>query len=138
MAEPSTCVEPPAHRPLAPEPSTAAVAIDYDGRAFRPVGNDPAGESGRRATYHQNGTLLHGEFAGGDCVAGRLLGNTCPDGTLLFCYMALTTDGVLVSGLCRSVPTLLEDGRVHLTETWQRYLPEPDSGQSELMEVLPA
>ncbi|MCA1218412.1 hypothetical protein [Streptomyces sp. 8L] len=108
--------------------------IDYDGKRFRPLGADE-GESGRTAVYHQSGDLLWGEFSGGDARRGTLTGVCGPDGALDFAYCVVLTDGAVVSGACRSTPELLGDGRVRLTEHWQRFGENADSGQGLLEEI---
>jgi hypothetical protein len=108
--------------------------IDYDGRRFRPSGEGPAGADARRAVYRQDGDLLWGDFAGGDARRGALAGTCAPDGTLEFAYCMVLDTGELVCGRCSSTPTVLDDGRVRLRETWQRYGPNADRGVSWLEE----
>ncbi|MBT2396908.1 hypothetical protein J7E89_13165 [Streptomyces sp. ISL-100] len=110
--------------------------IDYDGRRFGPLSDD-RGEAARVAVYQQRGDLLWGRFAGGDARRGTLVGSVEPDGCLSFVYGVVLTDGRIVSGRCTSVPTLLDDGRVRLTETWERYGEHAASGTSYLEELLP-
>jgi hypothetical protein len=108
--------------------------VSYDGRTFRPHGE---GAYVPRARYHQDGDLVWGEFAGGHVRCGSLAGTCSPDGTLDFAYCMVYDTGEIVSGRCRSTPQLLDDGRIRLTEEWQRYAP-PDRGVSYLEEVAPS
>ncbi|MQY35018.1 hypothetical protein SRB17_29900 [Streptomyces sp. RB17] len=110
------------------------MAIDYDGRRFRPVGTDEH-EAARQAVYHQRDDLLWGEFSGGDARRGTLTGTVAEDGGLDFVYGVVLTDGRVVAGSCRSVPEVLDDGRIRLTETWQRYGKHAASGVSYLEEL---
>lgn len=107
--------------------------IDYDGRRLSPV----TGRPGPRpvAHYHQSGDLVWGEFTGGEVRRGTLAGSCDPDGVLVFGYCMLLDGGELVVGDCRSVPQLLPDGRVRLTEYWQRYGAAADTGVSILEEI---
>ncbi|MFI5631026.1 hypothetical protein ACIA8E_16945 [Streptomyces sp. NPDC051664] len=108
--------------------------IDYDGRHFSPVTED-RGESARVAVYRQSGDLLWGQFSGGDTRRGTLTGLCDADGSLRFAYSVVLGDGAVVSGRCRSVPTVLADGRVRLTETWERYGDHAAEGVSILEEL---
>lgn len=96
--------------------------IDYDGRRFRPAGNDryPNGVDGATGLYHQDGDLVWAEFAGADIRAGRLVGRRRPDGRIDAAYCWVTTGGETVAGSCVSTPTVLADGRLRLTERWRR------------------
>lgn len=109
--------------------------IDFDGRRFRAVGH---GDEAPVALYRQDGDLLWADFAGGHVRRGSLSGRRLPDDTLTFTYtMVLTTDEV-IAGRCTSVPTVGDDGRITLHETWERYGPHADAGVSELEEVAHA
>lgn len=108
--------------------------IDYDGRRFRPVGAGE-GENGRVAVYHQNGDLLWGEFSGGDARRGTLTGVCAANGDIEFAYCVVLADGAVVSGHCRSVPEVLDDGRIRLAETWERFGPHAASGTGRLEEI---
>lgn len=111
--------------------------IDYDGRRFSPV-TDDRGESARVAVYRQSGDLLWGHFSGGDARRGTLAGVCEADGSLRFAYSVVLSDGAVVSGRCRSVPTVLADGRVRLTEEWERYGAHAAEGISVLEELADA
>jgi hypothetical protein len=105
----------------------------YDGRAFRPGGEDMAG--GTQARYHQDADLVWGEFAGGHVRRGSLAGTCAPDGVLCFAYSMVLDSGEIISGYCRSTPQLLDDGRIRLSEEWERYTPTRETGVSYLDEI---
>ena len=109
--------------------------IDYDGRRFSPVTDPP--EDTPVAHYHQSGDLLWGEFSGADVRRGTLVGTCDPQGVLDFAYCMVNAGGEVLTGLCRSVPEVLADGRIRLTEHWERFGPGASSGVSAL-EELPA
>jgi hypothetical protein len=44
-------------------------------------------------------------------------------------------DGELIVGRCHSFPSLLDDGRIRLTERWERYGPRAAAGVSHLEEI---
>jgi hypothetical protein len=108
------------------------MVIDYDGRRFHPAED---GETDRLAVYRQDGDLVWGEFTGGHARRGSLAGTCTPDGRLDFAYCMVLETGEVISGRCRSVPSVLDDGRIQLDETWQRFGDHPGTGVSRLYEV---
>lgn len=109
--------------------------IDYDGRRFRAVGHGPV-ESASSAVYRHSGDLLWAEMSGGTTRRGALTGVCRPDGILEFTYSMVLTSGEVVAGRCVSTPELLDDGRIRLHETWERYGEHAASGVSEIEEVV--
>jgi hypothetical protein len=108
--------------------------INYDGRRFRPVA--PGSDEERRvAVYRQDGDLVWGEFSGGSARRGALAGSCRSDGTLEFAYCMVLASGEVISGRCVSTPLVLDDGRIRLEETWERYGRHADSGVSSLEEI---
>ena len=110
--------------------------IDYDGRRFSPVAETAQGVP--VAHYHQTGDLVWGEFVGGDVRRGSIVGTADDDGEISFAYCMLLDSGETVTGQCRSVPEILDDGRIRLAETWERQGPETSRGVSVLEELRPA
>ncbi|MDL4774181.1 MULTISPECIES: hypothetical protein [Thermomonosporaceae] len=106
--------------------------IGYDGRRFRPVEHDA---HDRVAHYHQDGDLLWGEFGGGRARRGSLTGRCSPDGRLEFAYCMVLDDGEVISGFCRSVPTVRPDGGIDLREEWERFGRHSARGVSRLTEI---
>jgi hypothetical protein len=107
--------------------------IDYDGRRFRAAGH---GSESAVATYRQSGDLLWAEFSGGTTRRGAVCGRCAPDGILEFAYTMVLTDGEIIAGRCRSTPEVMDDGRIRLHETWERYGPHAATGVSTLEEVV--
>jgi len=87
----------------------------YDGRIFAPAEGGPA-----RGHYRQAGDVVWADFSGGEITAGRLVGRADSDGVIAAAYCLLMETGQAVAGRCASTPTLLTDGRIRLTEHWQR------------------
>lgn len=108
--------------------------IDYDGRRFRPVTDQPS-EDGTVAVYRQSGDLLWAEFSGGHTRRGSLCGLCAEDGTLEFAYTMVRTTGEVISGRCVSTPEILADGRIRLHEQWERFGPHAATGVSQIEEV---
>lgn len=111
--------------------------FNYDGRRFRPVPDGPQADAAGVpvATYHQDGDTVWAEFIGGGVRKGSLAGTADQDGALHFGYCMVLADGELIVGHCDSVPSLLADGRIMLTERWQRYGSGAAAGSSLLEEL---
>jgi hypothetical protein len=107
--------------------------INYDGRRFSP---SPAAPGRPVANYHQHEDLIWAEFSGGEVRRGSLAGTSAADGALRFGYCMVLTTGEPITGICHSVPEVLADGRIRLTEHWERFGNAADSGIS-ILEELP-
>lgn len=107
--------------------------IDYDGRRFSPV----TGKAGPAtvAHYHQQRDLIWAEFSGGEVRRGAIAGTSAADGVLRFAYCMVLCSGEAVTGVCRSIPEVLTDGRIRLTEHWERFGSGASSGISTLEEL---
>ena len=109
--------------------------INYDARRFSPV---PAGPGHTVvADYHERQDLVWAEFSGGEVRRGSLAGTSDADGVLQFAYCMVLTSGESITGICRSIPQLLSDGRIRLTEHWERFGAGASSGISFLEELPP-
>jgi hypothetical protein len=97
-------------RPLTERPN-------YDGVSFSGVQPGPEHAVGH---YHQDGDLVTVEVEGGTVRTGRLVGTVDQQGVLQAAYCFVLTDGDVIAGRCESTPSLLPDGRLLLTEQWQR------------------
>lgn len=106
--------------------------IDYHGRRFRSRGKGPGAAV---TTYRQDGDLIWAELSGSGVRRGALTGRCAPDGSLEFAYTMVREDGRVIAGRCRSTPEVLEDGRVVLHETWERFAPYASTGVGELEEL---
>jgi hypothetical protein len=116
--------------------STIAAGQDvasYDGLRFGPLDPVPGSVVGN---YHQQADLVWADFAGGAVRTGRLVGVRDRAGVIEAAYCQVMLDGEVVAGRCLSTPTVLEDGRVRLTEQWHRA--DGSSGVSYIQELSPA
>ena len=112
--------------------------INYHQRQFRSVRNSAAGQvnSDTLFYYVQEGHQLRASYQGGDIVFGQMLGIVHDDSSLDFVYHHIDRDGILKSGHCHSIPTLLPDGRIRLYETWQWNQGGEGSGESVVEETI--
>lgn len=106
--------------------------IGYHGRVFEPVGYAGAGTP-PQGRYSQYDDLVWAEFSGPGLRAGRLVGRRGAGGVIDAAYCQVMADGEVVAGRCTSTPTVLADGRVRLTERWERH--DGTRGVSQIEEV---
>lgn len=93
-------------------------APSLDGRRFTAVMND--GGDVDAATvfhYHEDGSEIWADYAGGQVVRGFLVGTRRGD-ELGFRYVHLDAAGHTATGRCSSHLAVLPDGRLRLSETW--------------------
>ncbi|MGX1264405.1 hypothetical protein RKD55_002209 [Rossellomorea marisflavi] len=111
--------------------------INYHNRIFTAVENSENGEVSDQTTfkYQQEGDLLTGSYEGGDIKKGFLIGLVHDNGCLHFRYNHVNVDGAIRGGVCRSTPTLLDDGRLELKEEWEWLDETKSKGHSVIREI---
>jgi hypothetical protein len=111
--------------------------INYDGKVFASVQNSETGEVNAETVfkYHQSDNLVWAEYNGGEIVFGSLIATADADGILDMRYQHLNQQGKLMTGVCRSTPEILPDGRIRLFEKWQWTCGDFSKGESVIEEV---
>ena len=111
--------------------------INYNGKTFRPVTNSENGETTADTIFHyrQEGAVLTATYTGGKIISGQLIGLVDESGKIDMRYHQVNDDGVLMTGICQSIPELLPDGKIRLHEQWRWTSGDASSGQSVLEEV---
>jgi hypothetical protein len=111
--------------------------IDYNGRRFRPATNTDNGETSADTVFHyrQSGNVLSSEYSGGRIRLGHLLGVVDAAGGIDMRYHHINEHGELMTGICRSTPELLSDGRIRLHEEWKWTSGDCSAGRSILDEL---
>ena len=113
------------------------MSISYDNRRFRSIANSETGDVGSETIfhYHQDDDVVWAEYWGGEIVRGTLIAKVRPDDSLDMRYQHVNRKGDLMTGICRSIPELLPDGRIRLHETWQWTCGDHSSGESVIEEA---
>jgi hypothetical protein len=111
--------------------------MQYDKKIFSSVSNTDNGEVSAATTfwYHQEGDIVWAEYRGGSVVKGFLIAKVLTDGVLDMVYQHLNTDGEFRTGVCRSTPEILPDGRIRLHERWQWTNGDGSEGASVIEET---
>jgi len=113
------------------------MTINYDNKKFRVLRNSENGETSSETIflYKQNGDILTATYSGGSIATGHLIGRVEEEGKINMRYHHLNTSGELLTGICRSSPEILADGRLRLHETWQWTSGDGSKGKSTLEEI---
>jgi hypothetical protein len=118
-----------------PAPTFSQAEIDYDRRRFVTVALAGAGDAqpGTHFEYRQQGPRVWGSYVGDAVSNGSFEAQATTDGVLDMRYQHTDARGALKQGVCTTLPSLRDDGRLRLFESW-RWLGSPVSGESELDE----
>jgi hypothetical protein len=111
--------------------------MNYEGKKFRPFYNTENGETSSETIflYKQNGSILTCDYAGGKIVRGHLIGIVNDSGEIDMRYHQVNTSEELMTGICKSVPEILENGKIRLHESWQWTSGDCSKGESILEEI---
>ena len=111
--------------------------INYHNRRFRPIQNTENGETSSETIFHyeQEGNIVTSEYNGGQIVKGSLIAVVSENGELDMRYQQVNTKGELMTGICKSTPEILPDGRIRLYEKWKWTSGDFSEGESILEEI---
>lgn len=111
--------------------------IDYNGKLFRPIESAENSETSNQTVfvYKQDGNMLTAEYAGGKIKKGHLIGIVDENGKIDMRYHQVNVDGEIMTGLCFSIPEILDNGKIRLHEKWQWTSGDLSHGESILEEV---
>ena len=111
--------------------------VNYNNKKFKPIKSSENGETSEETIfeYKQDGNILTSEYQGGQIVKGHLIGLVDEEGNIEVRYHQINIKGELMTGICFSKPKVLEDGRIHLYETWEWTSGDKSRGESILVEM---
>ena len=111
--------------------------MNYNGKKFRPISNTANGETSEETLfiYKQDGNILSCEYSGGKIVKGHLIGIVNDDGEIDMRYHQVNISGDLMTGICKSIPEIMKNGKIRLHETWQWTSGDGSKGESILEEI---
>lgn len=111
--------------------------MNYDQKRFRPVSNSDNAETSEETIflYEQKGNVLTSSYRGGQISEGHLIGLVDDQGHIDMRYHQINLSGELMTGICRSTPELMENGKIRLHEKWQWTSGDQSEGQSILEEI---
>jgi hypothetical protein len=68
-------------------------------------------------------------------IARHLIGTVDESGRIYMSYHQINIEGQIMTGLCKSTPEILPDGRIRLYEDWRWTSGDKSKGKSVLEEV---
>ena len=110
--------------------------INYNDKIFRPVVNSENGETSNDTVfiYKQIGNILTSEYSGGKIINGHLIGLVDENGEIEMRYNQVNQKGELMTGICKSKPEILENGKIRLHENWEWTSGDKSKGTSIIEE----
>lgn len=110
--------------------------INYNDRIFKPISNTDNGETSNETVFHykQTTNILTSEYSGGKIKYGHLIGLVDVDGNIDMRYHQINEKGELMTGVCKSTPEILSNGKIRLHETWQWTSGDHSKGESIIEE----
>ena len=111
--------------------------MNYNNKRFTPINNSDNGEvdSTMIFEYQQQGQILTCTYSGGQIVTGHLIGLVSVNGEIDMRYHQVNQAGEINTGICKSTPEILADGRIRLYEQWQWTSGDKSQGESILEEI---
>lgn len=111
--------------------------MNYHNKKFRPVANSKNGETTNETIfeYKQTGNILTAAYKGGSIRLGHLIGLVDTNGEINMRYHQVNLQGELMTGICRSKPQIMPNGKIRLNEDWQWTSGNRSKGKSILEEM---
>lgn len=111
--------------------------MNYNGKKFRPTRNTENGETSADTLFHykQVDNVLMAEYSGGKIKYGHLIGLVDDAGNITMRYHQVNDKDELMTGICKSKPEILENGKIRLHEDWEWTSGDRSKGQSIIEEV---
>jgi len=110
--------------------------INYNNKVFRPISNTENGETSNQTIflYKQEGNIITSEYSGGKIIKGHLIGLVDEAGNINMRYHQVNEKGELMTGICKSLPEILSNGKIRLHENWEWTSGDLSKGNSVLEE----
>lgn len=112
--------------------------INYNGRIFRTINNSSNGEANEETIfrYWQSSNIVWAEYSGGGITRGHLIAIADADGNLDMRYHHINDKNEVMTGICRSKPEILNNGKIRLHEEWEWTCKDRSKGYSIIEEIL--
>lgn len=111
--------------------------MNYNQKKFRPVSNSANAETSQETIflYEQHGNMLTSTYQGGKIKKGHLIGLVNEKGHIDMRYHQVNLSDELMTGICKSTPEMMPNGKIRLHEQWQWTSGDKSQGQSILEEI---
>lgn len=111
--------------------------INYDNKTFIPLSNSENGEvdAQMQFVYKQTGNVVTSTYSGGRIRTGHLIALVDALGNLDMRYHQVNDKGEITTGICKSTPEQLPNGKIRMHEKWQWTSGDLSEGESLLEEL---
>ncbi len=111
--------------------------LNYHNKKFRPISNSENGEVSDDMIFHyiQEGNVLTCTYQGANIIKGQLIGLIDGEGRIEMRYHQVNRNGDLMTGICKSVPEKMDNGKIRLLESWRWTSGDGSQGESVLEEI---
>jgi hypothetical protein len=79
--------------------------------------------------------MLWADYCGGEIIKGQLIGTVDSNGELDFYYQHINLQNQIRVGKCHSIPQILDNGKIELSEEWQWLNGDMSKGSSVIREI---
>ncbi len=95
--------------------------INFNNKTFKITSNSAYADTNEDTLFHykQNGDFITADYKGGGIKSGNLIATFNEDGTLQMQYHHINHKNELLTGVCCSVPEIMANGKIRITENWQ-------------------
>lgn len=111
--------------------------INYNNKIFVPLSNSENGEVdlSMQFVYHQHGNIVTSTYSGGRIQMGHLIALVDENGNLDMRYHQVNDKGEITTGICKSTPEQLPNGKIRMHEKWRWTSGDQSEGESLLEEI---
>ncbi len=110
--------------------------INYNGKIFTLISNTENAETSGETefVYEQVGNIVTSQYAGGKIKKGHLIGIVDDNGNIDMRYHQINDKEEIMTGICKSRPEILPNGKIRLHESWQWTSGDYSKGESIIEE----
>ena len=111
--------------------------MNYNNKKFKAVQNSSNGVVSNEMIfeYKQVGNIITCVYKGKLITIGHLIGTVDEKGGINMAYHQINSKGELMTGVCKSTPKVLKNGKIILHENWQWTSGDKSKGISILEEI---
>jgi diamine N-acetyltransferase len=122
---------------LAIDNQSNATKINYNNRRFVAIENSDNGEVTPDLIFHylQNDNIITSDYSGDKIKKGQLIGLVDNKGCIDMRYHQVNLRGELMTGICKSTPEIMANGKIRLYEKWSWTSGDKTDGESILEEI---
>ncbi len=110
--------------------------MNYNNKVFKPISNTENGETSNETIfqYKQVGNIVTATYSGGKIIQGHLIGLVDSFGNIEMRYHQVNEKNELMTGICKSTPEILANGKIRLHEAWEWTSGDKSTGTSIIEE----